>query len=367
MRQAGSNFQRYGYVSLSVLIPLQPMILILSQTRLRGSPNVQLGLRWQEEGREGTPPVMIPGLLTYEEYLRRKQQWDEVKQIIRLHGHFYEGEHAVLFPTKWLDVATDECRWADLQQQTRQAEAIGVDVAAGGRDNTVWTVVDRFGVIEQIVMDTPNTMEIPGRTIRLMEQYNVSPQRVAFDAGGGGKQIADRLWEQGHYVQSIAFGEGPDDKKAYKNRRAEMYGKLQEFLNPNREEGAFALPPDYHELRHELGILPLQHDSEGRMFLPPKEHSTAGPHQGPSIRQLLGRSPDRADSLVLAVWAFEKCRATRDYSDYDIAWCGDIELTPEEVADMPEEFRELLDMEDEFGRKDWDDPDDFDDIVPYGY
>ncbi len=321
------------------------------------SPNVQLGLRWQEEGREGTPPVMIPGLLTYPEYLRRKHQWDEVQRTTRLHGHFYEGEQVVLFPTKWLDVATDKHRWDELQQQTRQAEAIGVDVAAGGRDKTVWTVVDRFGVIEQIVMDTPNTMEIPGRTIRLMEQYKVSAQRVAFDAGGGGKQIADRLIEQGHYVQIVGFGEGPDAKQAYKNRRAEMYGILRELINPDREEGAFALPPDYHELRHELGILPLQHDSEGRMFLPPKDHNTAGPHQGPSIRQLLGRSPDRADSLVLAVWALEKWRVTRDYSDYDIAWCGNIELTPEELAAMPDEMRELCEMEDEFGDKDWDDYD----------
>ena len=174
----------------------------------RDSPNVQLGLRWQEEGRAGVPPVPIPGLLTYPEYLRREQQWDEVKRTTRLHGHFYEGDQKLLFPMAWLDVAIDEHRGAELQQQTRRAEAIGVDVAAGGRDKTVWTVVDRRGVIEQIVMDTPNTMEIAGRTIRLMGQYNVSPQRVAFDAGGGGKQIADRLREQRYCVRSIGFGEG---------------------------------------------------------------------------------------------------------------------------------------------------------------
>ena len=145
-----------------------------------------------------------------------------------------------------------------------------------------------------------------------------------------------------------------------------MYGILRELINPDREEGAFALPPDYHELRHELGILPLQHDSEGRMFLPPKDHNTAGPHQGPSIRQLLGRSPDRADSLVLAVWVLEKWGATEDISKRVIVY-NYPELTPKEVDAMPDELRELLEMEDEFGDKDWDDPDDFDDIEPYGY
>ncbi len=37
----------------------------------------------------------------------------------------------------------------------------------GGGDKTVWTVIDEMGVIEQIVMDTPNTMEIVGRTKQL--------------------------------------------------------------------------------------------------------------------------------------------------------------------------------------------------------
>jgi hypothetical protein len=230
-----------------------------------------------------------------------------------------------------------------------------VDVAAGGRDKTVWTVVDQWGVIEQIVMDTPNTMEIPGRTIGLMRQYNVSAQRVAFDAGGGGKQIADRLREQGYYVRDVGFGERPDAKQAYRNRRAEMYGKLREFLNPDREEGVFALPPCCHQLRQELGVLPRQDDSEGRMFLPPKNHSTADPHQGPSLRQLLGdRSPDRADSLVLAVWVLAKCRNARNYSDCNLVCEDDSELTPEEIAAMPDELREICEACDDLNRENWD-------------
>ena len=322
------------------------------------SPNVQLGRRWRQEGRVGVPPVLIPGLLTYPEYLCREQQWDEVKRTTRLHGHFYEGDRALLFPAEWLDAATDKHRWAELQQQTRRAEAIGVDVAAGGRDKTVWTVVDRRGVIEQIVRDTPDTMEIPGLTIELMRQYKVLPQHVAFDAGGGGKQIADRLREQGHYVRSIFFAERPDDRQAYLNRRAELCGNLREFLNPNREEGAFVLPPGYHELRQELSVLPLQYDSEGRMLLPPKVHSSDDPDRGPSLRHLLGRSPDRADSLVLAVWMLHTYRGARDYSDYDLA-CDDYsELTPKEIADMPDELRDIYDAYDEIERENWDrDPD----------
>ena len=65
----------------------------------------------------------------------------------------------------------DTGRWEELQQRDRRAEALGVDVAWGGRDKTCWTVIDRFGIIEQIVLDLKNTMEIPGLTIKLMQRY----------------------------------------------------------------------------------------------------------------------------------------------------------------------------------------------------
>jgi len=58
----------------------------------RDSPNVQAGLRWQDAGKSGPPPVLIPGLLTYQEFLRRQQEWDEVQRTTRLYGHFYEGD-----------------------------------------------------------------------------------------------------------------------------------------------------------------------------------------------------------------------------------------------------------------------------------
>jgi hypothetical protein len=80
-------------------------------------------------------------------------------------------------------------------------------------------------------------MEIVGLPIRLLDQHQLAAGRVAFDAGGGGKQIADRLKEQQHYVQTVQFREAATDKQAYVNRRAELYGTLQRFLDPDREEG----------------------------------------------------------------------------------------------------------------------------------
>ena len=148
---------------------------------------------------------------------------------------------------------------------------MGVDVAAGGRDNTCWTIIDQHGIIEQLVLDTPQTMEICGRTIRLMQQYGLPPSRVAMDAGGGGKQLADRLDEQGYSIRVVHFAEGATSTQAYPNRRAEMYSRLRELLDPDRPSGTFQMPPTAVELRQELAAFPLSHDSEGRLQLPHKE------------------------------------------------------------------------------------------------
>lgn len=88
-----------------------------------------------------------------------------------------------------------------------------------GRDKTCWTIIDEFGIIEQIVRDVKNTMEIAGLTIELIRRHDLPAQSVVFDAGGGGKQIADRLIEQGHYVMATNFGEIAEDKQAYPNSR----------------------------------------------------------------------------------------------------------------------------------------------------
>ena len=185
----------------------------------RDSPNVRAGMRWRENGNAGPSPVLIPGLLNYDEYIRREATWDEVKKTTRLYGRFYEGDQALLFPMHWLDAAMHRDRWAEVIRRARTVEAIGVDVAAGGRDDTCWTLVDHVGVIEQIVLDLANTMEIVGRTVRLIQQRNLPPERVAVDAGGGGKQIADRLHEQGYFVRAIGFGESPMPTKRSQNER----------------------------------------------------------------------------------------------------------------------------------------------------
>jgi hypothetical protein len=156
-----------------------------------------------------------------------------------------------------------------------------------------------------------------------------------------------RVHEQGFYVRSIGFGEAADDSQAHKNRRAELYGNLRRLLDPERENGGFLLPPDAAKLRQELAILPLQYDSEGKMFLPPKDPRPNQAVHIRSLRQILGRSPDRADSLALAAWALRK---PASYYDGPLICSGDPgddePLTPEDIEELSPFLRELVEESD---------------------
>ena len=57
------------------------------------------------------------------------------------------------------------------------------------------------------------------------------PDSVYVDVGGLGCGVYDRLRELGVMgLHPVNFGEAPDDKNKYANRRAEMYGRAKEWL-----------------------------------------------------------------------------------------------------------------------------------------
>ncbi|HVC95504.1 MAG TPA: hypothetical protein VND64_17545 [Pirellulales bacterium] len=60
-------------------------------------------------------------------------------------------------------------------------------------------------------------------------------------------------------------------------------------------------------------MLPKSYDGDGRLRLPPKSRSPGGDRREPMVRELLGgRSPDRADALVLALHGWNWVRAYVD-------------------------------------------------------
>lgn len=298
------------------------------------SPNVRLGRAQLRAGREPTNEMLVPGVLSWADYAKRRSTWDKVKQCIGLDATFWEGAELLLYPCDWLNRA--ESIHAFLEGKPRGAVAMGVDPAEGG-DKTAFAVTDHKGLMDLIAYPTIDTSIIVPKAINLIKRLDLDPRRVCFDRGGGGKQLADELRSRGFPVRTVAFNEavGPEpdqqlggwknkrqrmeakeEKYPYKDRRAEMYGRLRELIRPpwvpgaelegllapdQERAGGFGLPAYFTELRRQLALIPLKYDQGGRMYLPPKRRKARMSQSERSLEEIIGNSPDEADALVLAV------------------------------------------------------------------
>lgn len=322
--------------------PLRRVIRIVAEQ----SPNIQLALKEIAVGKEPSHREVVPGVMSYDEYLYRRANWDEKRQTIGLDAQFYEGSEVKLFPADWIEYSHQRADELVQQRVDRSAVAMGIDPAEGG-DSTVWTIVDQYGILKQVSQKTSDTSTIHQKTIELGELYGIEPEQWLFDAGGGGKQHADLLRRLGYQVRSIAFGSAPlpaekltdpdtgdpyktnPSKEEYKNRRAQMYGELRDYLNPKWykvethiisgerrrrvigiDRDVFAIPRELQDLVQQMRPIPLQRDGEGRLYLMPKQAPHAG-FKGMTISKLIGRSPDDLDSLVLAIHGMRHPKKSR--------------------------------------------------------
>lgn len=288
------------------------------------SPNVIYGLREKAKGLTPSNRMVVDGVKSYADYEKNRQLWDKVRQCVSLDADWYEGSDVLLYPPNWLN--RSESIAAGLKGRSRKAEAIGCDPAEGG-DNSCWSVIDKFGLIKLYSRKTPNTSDVYKLTLNLMKEWNVPAEMVMFDRGGGGQWTADRLREAGYNVRTVAFGETATSvdrfkkmrtvverkeevevRTIFKNRRAEMYYDLRTAIDP--DYGSFALPAEYAALRQQMAPLKLDWDEEGKFYLPSKNKRDKDSKK-PTLREILGCSPDELDSLAVAHFAMtHKARRT---------------------------------------------------------
>ena len=182
----------------------------------------------------------VPGILSYETFLEREATLCPSEKRTRLYGLFPEEAGQRMFPGAWLDVV--QRLGALLQARIRQRgrpmgcafSVLGVDASEGGGDKSAWCVLGAVRRRRDLAKETPNTTEIAGTTLALMRRYRIKPWFVAFDAGGGGKQIADQLRERGYdEIMDVDFGGRANDSRKYMNCRAELYGELRKAMQPS--------------------------------------------------------------------------------------------------------------------------------------
>jgi len=159
---------------------------------------------------------------------------------------------------------------------------MGVDVARFGDDQSVILIRQGTFLAKIYPYREKDTMQLSDLVLQEMKRWK--PQTVFVDEIGIGAGVVDRLHQLGYlYVLGINSGLPAKDDDKYFNLRAEMWGKIRDWL-PHA-----VLPKDHDELRMDLIGPEYGFDNRGRIQLERKKDM--------KTRGLA--SPDIGDSLAL--------------------------------------------------------------------
>nr|BDD48031.1 hypothetical protein 4 [Halomonadaceae bacterium] len=163
---------------------------------------------------------------------------------------------------------------------------IGVDPSRFGNDRTAIIRRRNRAAYGLETYTKRSTMEIAGLVAKLIKTEK--PAQVAIDVGGLGAGVVDRLEELGYgdIVEAVNFGASAGDNERYRNKRAEMWWEMKQWLE---DDTAPVMLPDSDALHADLCGPTYRYDSNNRRILESKEDM--------GKRGL--RSPDAGDALAL--------------------------------------------------------------------
>ena len=245
------------------------------------SPNLRAGV------------VETPGLVTAEWVEERRVAWGENSDRFRSRvlGEFPSKGEDNLIEMADIEAAVYEPPALDATGLPRCARndsgqgrvVIGVDVARFGSDRSVALMRRGERVVWIRAFSRIDTMATAGQVMVAVREHR--PDLVNVDVIGVGAGLADRLREQGVPARDVNVAEKPRRDTTCANLRAEGYRTLARRFRDRR----IRIPRDA-ELIAELATLRYEYDSRGRLLMEGKD----------KMKKRNGRSPDKADALMLA-------------------------------------------------------------------
>ena len=226
-----------------------------------------------------------------------------------------------VIPTAWVDAAIK--RWKDRENQ-ESLSALGVDVARGGKDETI--IVRRCDNYYEPLISFPGSATPDGSMVaaQVVEQWRKGAA-IFVDVVGVGSSVYDAL--SGSYeVYAVSGGEAagyPTGKRftdkpgnlEFTNLRSWMIWRFREMLDPESGLNLY-LPPD-SKMKADLcaprwKLTPPISSSQakGRIQVESKD----------DIKKRLGRSPDRGDAIVYASLDVEFFSVGRQFGSSRAYW-----------------------------------------------
>lgn len=211
-----------------------------------------------------------------------------------LRGDFLAGRSDPvwqLIPTEWVKAA--QARWQK-RDAKGQMTALGLDVSRGGQDKT--SAARRHGQWFDELITVPGAVTDDGpKAAGFVAPLIRNGACVCVDAIGIGSSALDFIKGLNLLVLAVVGSEGSKEVTVagnlrFRNRRAEMYWRLREALDPTSDD-PIALPPD-PELLTDLTAVRYKVVQMG-------QSAAIQIRDKDEIREAIGRSPDKGDSVAM--------------------------------------------------------------------
>lgn len=246
-------------------------------------------------------PGTIPGLADPEWIAEREREWGKgsAMWIVHVEGNHATNEEGRTFPLEMIRLAEE--RW-DPKAPPAGRLVIGVDPAGEGGKGDESAMTPRRGMQAYPVVTDRGLDDEKHRAMLLdiCKAYRVGREMpaVIIDRDGVGAKLysflrgwLEQLEERGEPLPFEVFGVRGSDKP---EREAARYDRQRDALAGNlaqwfRDGGAIPEDPKLTKELHAIAWIELINK---KLKITPKDE----------LRKELGRSPDRYDSLALAVW-----------------------------------------------------------------
>ncbi len=235
-------------------------------------------------------------------YIATLQSLPEPLRSQMLNGDFSAGiedDPWQVIPTAWVEAA--QARWQDLYPKP-EMDSTGVDVARGGKDNTV--IARRHGMWFDRALAYPGAQTPDGPTVAglaIAAARNGAP--IHIDIIGVGASPYDYLNTARQHVIGVNVAEKATStdrsgRLQFANQRSQYWWQFREALDPANNTG-IALPPDPQLL---ADLTAPKWELRG---------STIQVESRDAIVKRIGRSPDWASAFILALIDTPKMQVAR--------------------------------------------------------
>ncbi len=228
-----------------------------------------------------------------------KEEDEEEYEYIYL-GKVREGDDKSLFTYDEIEQAMDNSLEAMQKVDMTGIFTYSVDVARYGNDSSVITKRKGFRIYDLKKKKGLNTIELANQINSMYLNESRQPDAIFVDTIGIGAGVKDKLDEIGRSTIEANVSMRADKEDLYYNKRAECYFLLRDFV---RKGGKL---PDDPDLKEELlAIRYIYNNTNGKILIQPKDE----------IKQILGRSPDKSDSVSLHFFSQINTSENNDFTN----------------------------------------------------